>query len=375
MFEILKKTSKSQARVSRFKTRKGTVDLPLFCPVATLGSIKSLDFLDLKNLEIQMILANAYHLHIRPTEKLIQKQGGLHSFMNWNQPILTDSGGYQVFSLSSMSSITDKGVSFRNHVDGDLVFIDPETSVQIQLDLGSDILMAFDHCPLGQSSRKEIEESVERTHGWLIRSHHHFLKQMDKNTQDPPYLFGIVQGGIYEDLRKISLDQVESLNLPGIAVGGMSVGEDKEEMRHIMKWIGNLLPENKPRYLMGMGTPSDLVYAVDCGFDLFDCVLPTRLARSGIIWTSQGSLQIRNSCYKEDSNPLDLHCSCFVCQNYSRSYIRHLFLNRELLSYRLNTFHNIHFYIQLMKQIRRAIQEDRWCEFRDEKLQMEFISN
>ena len=369
MFKILKKDSKGRARVSLFETRKGVLELPLFCPVATQGSVKSLESSDLKNLDVQMILANAYHLHIRPTEKMIQKQGGLHRFMNWNRPILTDSGGYQVFSLSQTNSITDEGVSFRNHLNGDSVFISPEVSLQIQWDLGSDIAMAFDHCPLGQASRKNIEESVERTYQWLKRSQSYFLKQVEESkSSNPPYLFGIVQGGVYEDLRKISLDQVESFNLPGIAVGGMSVGEDKERMNHVMKWMGGILPEHKPRYLMGMGTPIDLIRAVDCGFDLFDCVLPTRLARSGIVWTHRGSLQIRNSCYKEDSQPLDSSCDCFVCQNYSKSYIRHLFLSRELLSYRLNTFHNVYFYINLMKQIRTAIKEDRWSSFRDEKL-------
>ena len=369
IFEITHQSSQSFARRSVFQTRNGPVQLPLFCPVATQSSIKSLDSNDLARLNVQMILANAYHLHLRPGEKLIQKQGGLHSFMNWPRPILTDSGGYQVFSLSKVNSISDEGVSFQSHIDGDKIFMTPTSSIEIQWNLGADILMAFDHCPTGQSSKKNIEISVNRTFHWMKASYKTFfeLKDHSKNKK-PPVLFGIVQGGVYKDLRKKSLDQVESFNLPGIAVGGMSVGEDPEQMRDILKWLGPLLPKNKPRYLMGVGTPQDLIYAVDCGFDLFDCVLPTRLARSGIVWTRNGSIQIRNHQYREDTQPLDPHCLCEVCQNYTRSYIRHLFLSRELTSYRLNTFHNVYFYMHLMEQVRQSIEQGKWPEFRDQTL-------
>ena len=349
-----------KARCSTFQTPRGLLQLPLFCPVATLGSVKSLDPSDLEDLGVQMILANAYHLHLRPGDQLVKQQGGLHSFMNWQKPILTDSGGYQVFSLSQMNKITDEGVLFRNHLDGDEIFMTPELSVQIQLNLGADIIMAFDHCPLGNISKKECESAVERTFLWLKESHQAFAKVSSQSM-----LFGIVQGGVYEDLRVKSLEQVESLDLPGIAVGGMSVGEDKEKMYDIVNFIGEKLPKNKPRYLMGVGTPKDLIYAVDSGFDLFDCVLPTRLARSGSVWTFQGLMNIRNNQYREDSKPIDEGCSCKVCQNYSRSYLRHLFMSRELLSYRLLTFHNVHFYMELMKQVRTAIKNKNWSSFRN----------
>ncbi|MDE0151190.1 MAG: tRNA guanosine(34) transglycosylase Tgt [Bdellovibrionales bacterium] len=351
------------ARCSTFKTSRGELHLPLFCPVATLGSVKSLDPLDLEELDVQMILANAYHLHLRPGDSLVKQQGGLHSFMNWQKPILTDSGGYQVFSLSQMNKITDEGVLFRNHLDGDEVFMTPELSIQIQLNLGADIIMVFDHCPLGQISKKECESAVERTFLWLKKSYQEFVK-----SSQPSMLFGIVQGGVYEDLRLRSLEQVESLDLPGIAVGGMSVGEDKEKMYDIVQFIGEKLPKNKPRYLMGVGTPKDLIHAVDSGFDLFDCVLPTRLARSGSVWTFQGLMNIRNHQYREDSKPLDENCVCRVCQKYSRSYLRHLFMSRELLSYRLLTFHNVHFYMELMKQIRASIKNKSWSSFRNQML-------
>ena len=368
IFEITHQSS--LARRSVFQTRKGPIHLPLFCPVATQSSVKSLDSLDLIQLEAQMILANAYHLHLRPGDKLIQKQGGLHSFMNWPRPILTDSGGYQVFSLSRMNSISDEGVSFRNHLDGDEIFMTPQSSIEIQWNLGADIIMAFDHCPLGQAPKEDIQTSVERTFQWLKKSHQSFLNLQNSNSIDePPSLFGIVQGGVYEDLRKISLDQVESFNLPGIAVGGVSVGEDKEQKNDIIKWIGERLPQNKPRYLMGVGTPQDLIYAVDCGFDLFDCVLPTRYARSGIVFTQKGTIQIRNHQYKEDTSPLDEECSCWVCQKYTRSYIRHLFLSRELLSYRLNTYHNLYFYMELMKNIRQALEKGDWSLWKKHRLE------
>jgi len=353
-----------RARCSVFKTQRGELHLPLFCPVATLGSVKSLDSLDLENLGVQMVLANAYHLHLRPGDKLVKEQGGLHSFMDWQRPILTDSGGYQVFSLSQMNNITDDGVLFRNHLDGDEIFMTPKLSIQIQLNLGADIIMAFDHCPLGNISKKECESAVGRTFLWLKKSYEVFTEFATQSSM----FFGIVQGGVHEDLRMKSLEQVESLDLPGIAVGGMSVGEDKEKMYDIVCFIGEKLPKNKPRYLMGVGTPEDLIHAVDSGFDLFDCVLPTRLARFGSAWTFQGLVSIRNNQYREDSKPLSEECSCKVCQNYSRSYVRHLFMSRELLSYRLLTFHNVHFYMELMRQIRESIKNKSWSSFRDHTL-------
>lgn len=347
------------ARCSVLQTQRGELSLPLFCPVATLGSVKSLDSLDLENLGVQMILANAYHLHLRPGDELVKQQGGLHSFMNWKKPILTDSGGYQVFSLSRMNKITDEGVLFRNHLDGNEIFMTPELSIQIQLNLGADIVMAFDHCPFGNISKKEGESAVERTFLWLKQSYQVFREKPSSSM-----LFGIVQGGVYEDLRLRSLEQVESLDLPGVAVGGMSVGEDKEKMYDIVRFIGEKLPRHKPRYLMGVGTPKDLIHAVDSGFDLFDCVLPTRLARFGSAWTFEGLINIRNHQYREDSLPLSEKCTCRVCKNYSRSYLRHLFMSRELLSYRLLTLHNVHFYMDFLQQIRLAVKNKTWPNFR-----------
>ena len=356
--------SDGAARCSVLKTQRGELSLPLFCPVATLGSVKSLDPSDLETLGVQMILANAYHLHLRPGDELVKQQGGLHSFMNWKKPILTDSGGYQVFSLSQMNKITDEGVLFRNHLDGDEIFMTPELSIQIQLNLGADIVMAFDHCPLGNISKKECADAAERTFCWLKKSHQAFAKNLSQSAM----LFGIVQGGVYEDLRVQSLEQVESLDLPGVAVGGMSVGEDKEKMYDIVRFIGEKLPKHKPRYLMGVGTPKDLIYAVDAGFDLFDCVLPTRLARFGSFWTFQGLMNIRNHQYQKDSLPLSEGCVCGVCKSYSRSYLRHLFMSGELLSYRLLTFHNVHFYMDFMRQIREAIRNKKWSSFRNRML-------
>ena len=350
-----------RARCTVLQTQRGKLHLPLFCPVATLGSVKALDPLDLESLGVQMILANAYHLHLRPGDELIQRQGGLNAFMNWPKPILTDSGGYQVFSLSQMNRITDEGVLFRNHLDGNEIFMTPELSIKIQLNLGADIIMAFDHCPLGNISKTECESAVERTFLWLKKSRRAFRETGPRSS----LLFGIVQGGVYEDLRMRSLEQVESLDLPGIAVGGMSVGEDKEKMYDIIRFMGEKLPQNKPRYLMGVGTPQDLIHAIDSGFDLFDCVLPMRLARSGSAWTFEGLINIRNHRHREDSKPLSGECSCRVCSAYSRSYLRHLFMSRELLSYRLLTFHNLHFYMNLIKQARLSIENRSWSSFRN----------
>ncbi len=375
-YQLVTQDSSTEARHGLFQTRRGEVELPLFCPVATHGSVKSLEALELKNLGVQMILTNAYHLHLRPGDELVQEQGGLHHFMKCSLPILTDSGGYQVFSLSSINKIANEGVTFRNHLNGDLIFMTPEKSIQIQWNLGADIIMAFDHCPLGNTSKKETAEAMSRTHLWLQKSYQKFQELKESSLmeslphQQIPLFFGIVQGGVHEDLREESLAQIESLDLSGIAVGGMSVGEDKEKMYKILRFIGKKLPSHKPRYLMGVGTPADLIYAVDCGFDFFDCVLPTRLARSGSLWTWEGIIKIRNHQYLKDSSPLSASCSCHTCRNYSRSYLRHLFLSRELLSYRLNTIHNIYFYMDLMKQIRESIQKGSWVQFRDQWLQI-----
>lgn len=364
-FDLLFQSTDSEARVSYFHTRRGGLELPLFCPVATQASVKSIDAQELEDLNVSMILANAYHLHLRPGEKLIKEAGGLHSFMNWSRPILTDSGGYQVFSLADVSRINEEGVLFKSHINGDKILMTPESSIDIQCQLGADIIMAFDHCPPSNISKEESVQSMEQTFRWLGRSYEAYNKNFSEHS---PLLFGIVQGGMYKDLRAISLDQVESFNLKGIAVGGMSVGESKEKMQEILHFIGAKLPKNKPRYLMGVGLPEDIINAVDCGFDLFDCVLPTRMARMGKLFTWDGVINIRNSQHRESHEPLEVTCTCLTCQNYTKSYLRHLFMSRELLSYRLTTIHNIHFYMSLMKAIKDAIRNQKWTEFKAQAL-------
>ena len=345
------------------------MELPCFCPVATQASVKSLDSLELKELGAQMILANAYHLHLRPGEDLIKKQGRLHSFMSWPGPILTDSGGYQVFSLSKIRKINDEGVLFQNHLDGGELFITPEASIGIQMDLGSDIIMAFDHCPEGQALKAAALEASERTFDWLKRSKRAWASLSKSGSDEPPLLFGIVQGGMYEDLRQMSLEQVESLELPGVAVGGLSVGESSEKKLSILKFLSQKLPQDKVHYLMGVGSPQDLIQAIDLGFDLFDCVLPTRTARTGRFWTSDGFINIRNEKYKDDTRVISEGCGCLCCRGgYKRSYLRHLFLSSELLVYRLASLHNLHFYMELMQKARAAIEAKTWASFRQKTL-------
>ncbi|MEI7973639.1 MAG: tRNA guanosine(34) transglycosylase Tgt, partial [Bdellovibrio sp.] len=299
-----------------------------------------------------------YHLHIRPGEKLIQKLGGLHRFMNWQGPILTDSGGFQVFSLSSLRKIGEEGVEFRSHLDGAKHFLSPEKSMQIQMDLGADIIMAFDECLPYPSTREETRKSMDLTLRWLRRS----VAAMDRTES---LLFGIVQGGLDLDLRRESLQQVTSLDLPGYALGGLSVGEPVPLLHEVVRQAAPWLPVEKPRYVMGIGTPLDLIVAVDAGVDLFDCVIPTRVARNGTLYTWAGKVSIKRAQYKEDSGPLDPECDCPTCQNYSRAYLRHLFLSGEILGSRLNTIHNLRFYMSLMEKARTHIEQGTWASFRD----------
>jgi queuine tRNA-ribosyltransferase len=306
----------------------------------------------------QVVLGNTYHLHLRPGEKLIQKMGGLHKFMNWQGPILTDSGGFQVFSLSQLRTMSEKGVEFRSHLDGAKYFISPEKSMEIQMDLGSDIVMAFDECLQYPATDEDIKRSMDLTHRWLLRS-------KEAMTRKESLLFGIVQGGLKLEHRKYSLEQVTSVDLPGYALGGFSVGEPIELMHDLVPQIAPLMPKNKPRYLMGVGTPLDLILSIDGGVDMFDCVMPTRVARNGTLYTWFGKVSIKRQEYKEDSGPLDPECDCYTCCNYSRAYLRHLFLSGEILGSRLNTIHNLHFYMTLMARAREAIEQKRWKEFRD----------
>lgn len=333
--------------------------------VGTRATVKAMTPEELTDLGCQVVLGNTYHLHLRPGEKTIEKLGGLHKFMNWHKPILTDSGGFQVFSLSQLRKITEEGVEFRSHIDGTKYFISPEKSMEIQMDLGADIIMAFDECPPWPATDDQLESSLQLTYRWLLRC-------KERMNRKESLLFGIAQGGLNYDLRMKSLEQITSVDLPGYALGGFSVGEPIEQMHVLVKKVAPQMPKNKPRYLMGVGTPVDLLLSIDSGIDMFDCVLPTRVARNGTLFTSQGKISIKRTEYREDSSPLDPECGCPTCTNYSKAYLRHLFLSGEILSSRLNTIHNLHFYFKLMDGARAAIEEGRWSEYRDQWL-MRFV--
>lgn len=355
-FKLHKKSNK--ARRATFMTAHGSFETPTFMAVGTKATVKAMTPEELKDCGTQVVLGNTYHLHLRPGEKLIKKLGGLHKFMNWNGPILTDSGGFQVFSLSGLRKMSEEGVEFRSHLDGAKCFISPEKSIEIQMDLGSDIIMAFDECLQYPATDDQIKKSMDLTYRWLVRSH--------KAMQRPEsLLFGIVQGGLSLEHRKYSLQQVTSVDMPGYALGGFSVGEPIHLMHELLPHIAPLMPENKPRYLMGVGTPLDLIISIDSGIDMFDCVMPTRVARNGTLFTWQGKVSIKREQYKEDPTALDTECDCYTCKNYSKAYLRHLFLSGEILGSRLNTIHNLHFYMSVMTKARKALDEDRWEEYRD----------
>lgn len=346
------------ARACELHTAHGVVQTPMFMPVGTRATVKSMTPEDLKSIGSQIILGNTYHLNLRPTSELIKEMGGLHQFMNWDGPILTDSGGFQVFSLSKLRKITEEGVEFRSHLDGAKVFMGPEESMQIQMNLGSDIIMAFDECLEYPASKEKIIESMNMTHRWLERC-------KAAMTRKQSMLFGIVQGGLDLELRRQSMKQITSVDLPGYALGGFSVGEPIHLMHELVKVVGPEMPSDKPRYLMGVGTPLDLILMVDAGIDMFDCVMPTRVARNGTLYTWNGKVNIKRAEYRQDPRPLDENCECYTCKNYSRAYLRHLYAVGEILSGRLNTIHNLHFYVNLMKRSREAIIDGSWPEFRD----------
>ncbi len=355
-FKLHKKSNK--ARRATFMTAHGSFETPTFMAVGTKATVKAMTPEELKDCGTQVVLGNTYHLHLRPGEKLIKKLGGLHKFMNWDGPILTDSGGFQVFSLSGLRKMSEEGVEFRSHLDGAKYFISPEKSIEIQMDLGSDIIMAFDECLQYPATDDQIKKSMDLTYRWLVRSH--------KAMQRPEsLLFGIVQGGLSLEHRKYSLEQVTSVDMPGYALGGFSVGEPIHLMHELLPHIAPLMPENKPRYLMGVGTPLDLIISIDSGIDMFDCVMPTRVARNGTLFTWQGKVSIKKEQYKEDPTALDPECDCYTCKNYSKAYLRHLFLSGEILGSRLNTIHNLHFYMSVMTKARKALDEDRWEDYRD----------
>ena len=360
-FEILKKDTKTKARLGIMHLPHGDVETPVFMPVGTQGTVKTLTPEELKDeVKTSLILGNTYHLFLRPGMDVMKKAGGLHRFMNWDRNILTDSGGFQVFSLGALRKITEEGVEFRSHLSGEKKFLSPEKSMEVQNIIGSDIMMAFDECAPYGSSYEYVKNSMERTTRWETR-----CKEYHKNTEKQA-LFGIVQGGFYKDLRKKSVDDLVKLDFPGYAIGGISVGEPKEEFLDILRYTAPLLPEEKPRYLMGVGSPDYLIEAVIAGVDMCDCVLPTRIARNGTAFSRDGKLVIRNAEFAEDFRPIEDTCDCYTCKNYTRAYIRHLVKCNEVLGARLLSIHNLRFLTKLMEDMREAIKEDRLLEFRDE---------
>ena len=361
----LKKTS-GKARRGEMKLNHGTVQTPIFMPVGTYGTVKAMAPNELEEIGSQIILGNTFHLWLRPGLDVIAKHGGLHRFMGWDKPILTDSGGFQVFSLNGLRKITEEGVKFASPINGDKLFLTPEVSMQIQRVLNSDISMVFDECtPYKINDRPATEaeaaKSMRMSLRWAKRSKDEFVRLGNPNA-----LFGIVQGGMYEHLREESLEGLKAIGFHGYAVGGLSVGEPKEEMHRIMEHIVWKLPEDKPRYLMGVGTPEDLVEGVSQGIDMFDCVMPTRNARNGWLFTRYGDVKIRNSKYKDDLRPLDPTCDCYACRHFTRAYLHHLQKVNEILGARLNTIHNLRYYLNLMQEIRDALDEDRFPQWREE---------
>ena len=356
-FELLNINGK--ARLGRLKFDRGVVNTPAFMPVGTYGTVKAMTTEEVERLGAEIILGNTFHLSITPSTDAIEVHGDLHDFMNWSGPILTDSGGFQVFSLGKMRKITEEGVSFRSPKDGSSIFMGPEESMQIQKKLGSDIVMIFDDCTPYPAEKSEVDQSMQLSLRWAKRSLMEHQRLKNKNA-----LFGIIQGGMHKDLRLQSAESLIEMNFDGYAIGGLSVGEPKEEMMKVLDFLPEQMPTDKPRYLMGVGTPLDLVEGVAMGVDMFDCVMPSRNARNGYLFTSEGVVKIRNAKYKLDTAPLDPNCSCNTCKNYSRSYLHHLQKTNEILGSRLNTFHNLYYYQDLMRSIRKALKSDTFDNFR-----------
>lgn len=359
-YELIHQDKNSGARRGVIHTPHGDIQTPIFMPVGTQATVKSVTPEELENdIKAQIILANTYHLYLRPGQDIVKEAGGLHKFMNWNKTILTDSGGFQVFSLSSLRKITEEGVKFSSHLDGKKLLFTPESVMKTEEDLGADIIMAFDECCPYPSTYEYTKKSMERTTRWAKRC-------KDAHTREEQGLFGIIQGGFYKDLRKESAENLIDLDFSGYAIGGISVGEPKEEFLEILKYTAPLMPENKPRYLMGVGTPDYLIEAALAGIDMCDCVLPTRLARHGTALTSNGKVVIRNATYERDWGKLDNECNCYTCRNYTRAYIRHLVKTNEILGIRLLSMHNLYFLTNLMERVRIEIENDNLLNFRDE---------
>jgi len=362
-FTIQAREGETRARCGQLKTRHGSIQTPVFMPVGTAGTVKTLTPDELRSLGVEIILGNAYHLYLRPGHKLIAEMGGLHRFISWDRPILTDSGGYQVFSLAELCKVTDEGAAFQSHLDGSLHFFSPESAIEIQEALGADIVMALDECLPYPSSPEATRVALERTLHWARR-----CRQSHKRPDQ--ILFGIIQGGFYPEMRREAALRMIELGFEGYALGGLSVGETQPMMLDTVDQVVPLLPEDRPRYLMGVGMPEDLLECVIRGIDMFDCVIPTRHARTGWLFTSFGRVVIKNAQYARDESPLDPACDCYTCRHFSRAYLRHLFMAREILALRLNTIHNLHYYLRLMEQIRLAIRGGRLMQYREEFYRM-----
>ena len=375
MFKVLKKEGK--AKRGTFQTPHGTIQTPVFMNVGTLAAIKgAVSSMDLKEIGCQVELSNTYHLHLRPGDEVVNKMGGIHKFMNWDKPILTDSGGFQVFSLSGIRKIKEEGVYFNSHIDGKKIFMGPEESMKIQSNLASTIAMAFDECVSNPSPREYVQKSVERTTRWLHRCIDEMkrLNSLDSTINKEQMLFGINQGGVFDDIRVEHAKEISKLDLDGYAIGGLAVGETHEEMYRIIDAVVPHLPEDKPIYLMGVGTPINILEAVARGIDFFDCVLPARNGRHGHVFTQFGKINIMNAKFETDPKPIDEGCNCPTCKHYSRAYIRHLFKAKEMLAMRLCVLHNLYFYNKLMEDIRTAIENDNFYEFKD-KMVEQFSGN
>lgn len=358
-FTLHQRSTECHARRGEVVTKHGVVQTPIFMPVGTQATVKAVTVDNLKEIGAQIILGNTYHLFIRPGHSLIEQFGGLHGFMNWDRPILTDSGGFQIFSLKDLATITEEGAAFRSHLDGSKLFLSPEDAIEVQESLGSDIMMCLDTCIPYPATKEQTIQATALTGRWAgrCRAAHKKREQL---------LFGITQGGMYPELRKQSAETLIEIGFDGYAIGGLSVGESKTLMHEMTEATVEHLPDDYPVYLMGVGTPEDLVEGVWRGVDMFDCVMPTRNARNGTLFTSRGKVVIKNSQYRQDKRPLDEHCNCYTCRHYSRAYLRHLFVSREILAYQLNTIHNLFFYINLMTEIRQAIENDRYSAFRND---------
>lgn len=371
MYRLLK--TDGRAKRGELETVHGTIQTPVFMNVGTVAAIKgAVSTMDLKEIGTQVELSNTYHLHVRTGDKLIKEMGGLHKFMNWDRPILTDSGGFQVFSLAGLRKIKEEGVTFQSHIDGRKIFMGPEESMQIQSNLGSTIAMAFDECAPAKADRDYVEKSVARTTRWLSRCKKEMerLNSLPDTVNPQQMLFGINQGAIYTDIRIDHAKRISELDLPGYAVGGLAVGESHEEMYHVLDETVPYLPQNKPTYLMGVGTPANILEAVDRGIDFFDCVYPSRNGRHGHVYTKYGKINLFNAQYEKDDRPIEQGCQCPVCKNYSRAYVRHLLKAKEMLGMRFCVLHNLYFYNHLMEDIRDAIEEGRYSQFKKERLEL-----